>query len=65
MDPPFARYEVVGFKKKNGDLGTALPNSLACSLEVEILEKIKNSHKPSGKILTRSCGQWQQFCDRY
>lgn len=32
MVPPFAKYELVGFKKKKGDLGTALPNSLACSL---------------------------------
>jgi hypothetical protein len=30
--PPFAKKEEVGFKKKKGDVGTALPNSLACSL---------------------------------
>lgn len=36
MVPPLAKYELVGFKKKNGDLGTALPNSLACSLNIFI-----------------------------
>lgn len=31
--PPLARNEEVGLRKKNGALGTALPSSLACSLQ--------------------------------
>jgi hypothetical protein len=52
-------------RKKNGDFGTALPNSLACSLKKLALIKVQTVLQASGtQLLTSSCDQLQQFCDQ-